>query len=148
MASEDMVFIENGPSMQLVPSSSLESLDGTNASGGKLFPHTYSPASPTIPPPPLGCGLTIRAKPDFASYPPVPTTSGHQNCCFGGCQHNDALTKVENSFKMPPGLLNLPPPPVYSGSSSGWSTTGARTKSKKSARAPSSPTPQVSLSLL
>ncbi|OAG04002.1 uncharacterized protein CC84DRAFT_1177917 [Paraphaeosphaeria sporulosa] len=145
MASEDMVFIENGPSMQLVPSSSLESLDGTNASRHKEFPHTYSPAPPTVAAPSLGCnpcGLAIRSKPGFASYPPVPVKSpGLQHCCHGNCQQNEVLAKVEDSFEMPPGLLNLPPPPVYNGSTSAWLTPGARTKSKKAARAPRSPSP-------
>lgn len=151
MASEDMVFIENGPSMQLVPSSSLESLDGANAPGRKIFSHTYSPASPTISAPSLGCkpcGLTHRPKHEFACYPPIHTAPEPQDCFFGSCPQNDALAKVEDSFKMPPGLLNLPPPPIYNGPASGWSATGARVKSKKSARPPPSPPLHVSFSLL
>lgn len=143
MASEDMVFIENVPSMQLVPSSSLESSGATNAFNQQEFPHTCSPAPPAVTTPSLGCdpcGLAFRSKFGFAPYPPIPTNSSDpQHCCHGACQQNDALAKVEGSYKMPPGLLNIPPPPVYN-----WSAPGPRAKTKKTARSPPSPTFKVS----
>ncbi|KAL5446365.1 hypothetical protein PMIN07_009888 [Paraphaeosphaeria minitans] len=146
MASEDMVFIENGPSMQLVPSSSLESLDGTNASiNHEKFPHTYSPASPTVAAPSLGCnpcGLALRSKSGFAPHPPISAKSaGLQHCCHGSCQQNEELAKMEDSFMMPPGHLNLPPTSVYNGATSGWLTPGARTKPKKAVKTPRSHSP-------
>lgn len=145
MASEDMVFVESGPSMQLVPSSP-ESSNETNASSQE-FPHTYSPASANVATLSLGCnscGLAIRSKPEFATYLPVSTKSPVlQHCCHcGSCQQQDMLAKVEDSY----GLLNLPPPPVCNVSTSGWLAPGARGKPKKAARTPASLTFKVNTS--
>jgi hypothetical protein len=147
MASDDMVFVESGPSMQLISSSSIES---SNASSLKDFSHTYPPASPNITAPLLGCnprGIAIRSKPGSGPYPPVPRNSvDSYHCCHGSCQRDDKLGLVDDSFEMPPNNLELPPPPACNGSSFGWLKPGAHTKLKKSTRiAPSeSPSFQVS----
>lgn len=137
MASDDMVFVDSGPSMQVIPSSLAESLDGTNTSDAKEFPHTHSPASPTVPGVPLR-GLAFRSKPGFSPYPPIPRNfTDLQHCCHGSCQQRDTGI-VDEPFKLHP-PIDPPPPPVYNGSTSGWLTPGARAKHRKTPPSPPSP---------
>lgn len=152
MASDDMVFVETGPSMQLMSSPSDDSGDTRPTSSLKGFPHAYSPASPTITGPSLGCnpcGLAFRPKSGFAPYPSIPKNSTDLNhCCHGGCGQKDELAKIDESYRLPPQIINIPPPPVENGSTSPWFTPNSRAKVKKAVHA-SSPLGHVSyLSIL
>ena len=115
-SSDDLVFIDSGPSMQLISSSSVESLQGIKPEILNDFPSSPPPAAG----PSLGCNpcrLAFQPKPEYAPYPPVPESSLNlHHCCHGSCRRKDGL---EN--------MDFPQLPIRSGSTS-WVTTGINGK--------------------
>ena len=132
MASEDLVFIENVPSMQVISGPSVETTDGPKSSKPEELPHTHLPATPPATGPPLRCnpcGLAFRPKSDHVSYPPVPKRSEDlHHCCHGSCQQDDNAAKRAGSMR-PNEVSKVPPPPVYTGSTS-WMPPGPRRQMK------------------
>lgn len=150
MASEDLVFVENVPSMQLISGPSVEITDGPKNTQSEELPYSHLPATPSASGPSLGCnpcGLAFRSKPDHVSYPPVPKKSGDlQHCCHGSCQRDDNTPNKMGAMK-PNEVPNIPPPPmppVYPASAS-WMPPGSRRQTKPNqAYLPSSTSNNVS----
>lgn len=139
MASDDMVFVESGPSMQLISSPSMESADGSNST--KDIQHTYTPSSPSVLSPSLGCNpcrLAFRSKSDL------------QHCCHGSCQRHDQPAKRNETIMRPPMFMDFPPPPIpiYTGSPTSWQPPGARTNSKRTSNMNLPPSPSYHVRFL
>ena len=116
---EDMVFIESGPSMQLISSSSVDSLQGTKTP--VLNDFSFSPPPATTPS--LSCNpcrLAFRPKSGYAPYPPVPESS-LEHCCHGSCRRND-IPENKNGTRKPYAQMDFPPPPFNTASTS-WVAT-------------------------
>ncbi|KAF1980136.1 hypothetical protein BU23DRAFT_594464, partial [Bimuria novae-zelandiae CBS 107.79] len=143
MASDDLVFVESGPSMQVIPSSSVGSPGATNNSNTKEFQHTYPPSPVMVPyrdckP----CELVFGSKTEYTPYSPIAGSSGNlERCCHGNCQRHDKAATARETIRSPP-VFELPPPPTYVGPPSSYvPPPGVRTKNTKTSFHPPSPPP-------